>query len=139
MKMNKEERIKRYGKEADEKMEQQARDWHANNPEKVVACNREISHKGGKWYEQHLKYNTSGIQGERHVIRKKHGHRYHPYKKIIAPESQIHHEWTRETANYTGVALVEKDQHMHGFIDVIQILEGEITLLSEEEIRNRRA
>ena len=33
--------------------------------------------------------------------------------------------------------VVEKDQHIHGFIDVIQILEGEITLFTEEEIKNR--
>jgi hypothetical protein len=41
-----------------------------------------------------------------------------------------------ETANYDGVALVEAEQHMSGFLDVIQILAGTITLYTEEEIRN---
>jgi len=32
------------------------------------------------------------------------------------------------------LALVEKDQHMRGIIDVIEVLEGKITLLTEEAI-----
>lgn len=76
-----------------------------------------------------------GNQGERNKIRMKHANQYRPFKQIIAPDSQIHHEWIPETAEFRGVALVEKDQHMHGFIDVIKILEGKITLLSEKEIK----
>lgn len=37
---------------------------------------------------------------------------------------------------YDGVALVEADRYQHGIIDVIQILKGKITLLTEKEIKN---
>ena len=132
--MKKEEFIRAYGKEAWEKMLQQTQEWNRNHPEKVKARDNERSRKGGKYYEQTRKHQSEGIPHARHLVRKKHGNRYRPYKNIIAPESQIHHEWLPETANYRGVALVEKDQHRHGFIDVIQILDGEITLLTEEAI-----
>ena len=36
---------------------------------------------------------------------------------------------------YRGLALVEADQHTHGFIDVIKILDGEITIFTEAELR----
>ena len=36
---------------------------------------------------------------------------------------------------YRSTALVEADQHMHGIVDVIEILEGKIRFLTEEEIR----
>ena len=39
------------------------------------------------------------------------------------------------TADYRGAALVEPIQHQYGIIDPIVILEGEITLLTEAEIR----
>ena len=148
--MNKEERIRRYGKVAWEKHNQQSREWNEKNPEKVrtsvrlyalrnpekvKAKNREKGRKGGKYYEKAKEYDRTGLRRERNLVRGKHGQRYRPYKKIMAPESQIHHEWLPETANYRGVALVEKDAHMYGFVDVIQILEGKITLLTEEEIR----
>ena len=110
-------------------------EWRGRNPAKVATLNREINRKGGKYYEAKLKYNITGVQGERAQIRTKHAKYYRPFKRIIASASQLHHEWIPETASYMGLALVEKDQHMHGYIDVIQILEGEITLLSEEEIR----
>lgn len=77
-----------------------------------------------------------GIPHEKELVRQKHGNLYRPYKKIIAPESQLHHQWVPGTAEYTGVALVEAKPHQYGYIDVIQILEGEITLLTEEAIRN---
>ena len=162
--MDKEERIKKYGTEAYEKKLQQDREWHRThreeekerrqewdeqrreehnatsrewserNPKKVKAKAREQSRKGGKYYEQKRKYFSIGIPHERELVRMRHGRRYRSYKQIIAPDSQIHHEWIPETANYTGVALVEKDQHQHGFIDVIQILEGKITVLTEAEL-----
>lgn len=162
--MKKEEYIRKYGKAAWEKKLQQTREWQKthreeiresnrlwqlNNPEKVRAQRRLYAHnhpdkikaknqeetcKGGKYYERRLKYESIGLPYDRKLVRSMHRNRYLPYKQIIAPDSQIHHEWIPETANYRGVALVEKDPHMHGFVDVIRILEGEITLLMEAEI-----
>ena len=116
-----------------------SREWGLKHPEKVKANNHEICHKGGKYYEKRLKYDSTGIRHERNLVRSKHKQRYRPYKKIIDPRglTQIHHQWQPETADYTGVALVEKDQHQYGFIDVIQILEGKITLLTEAEIQRK--
>lgn len=152
-KMKKEEFIRRRGEVAYERYLQQGRDSHARlrkghqeeantqtqawreaNPERVKASNHEGSRKGGKYYEHTLEYNKTGIRGERNKLRRKHRGQYIPFKQIIAPESQIHHEWIPGTAEYTGVALVEKDQHMHGFVDVIKILDGKITLFTEREI-----
>ena len=152
--INKEEFIRRYGIKAWGRAIQQAREWQRDHPkevrkrcqkwyrahpEQVKARNqkvgRELSRKGGKYYEAKVLYQSTGLQGERGKIRRKHAGHYRPYKRIIAPETQIHHEWLPETADYRGVALVEKDQHQHGFVDVIQILEGEITLFTEEDIR----
>jgi len=148
--MKKEEYIKKYGKVAYKKWLQKGRDWRwmhpekkresdqvwrSNNPEKVEAIYHEQSRKGGKHYERQCKYFSTGLPHERQSIRKRDGQCYRPYKKIIAPDSQLHHEWVVNTANYRGVALVEKYQHQHGYIDVIQILEGEITLLTEAEIQ----
>ena len=135
--MNKEERIKRYGEVAYGKKLQQDRDWRKANPEKVKNQQNEESHKGGTHYERMLKYNTTGLRGERHRIRMKHAKQYCPFKQIIAPETQIHHEWIFGTAEYTGVALVETKPHQYGIIDVIKILEGKITLLSEKEIKEQ--
>lgn len=109
--------------------------WRKENPGKVSAYNYGTNRKGGERYTAKLLYMSTGIPGERQRIREKHGYKYRPLKQIVAPDSQIHHEWIPRTAGYTGVALVEKDQHMHGFIDVIKILEGKITLLTEEEIK----
>ena len=149
MKMNKEERIKRYGEAAYEKKLQQSSDWKlqhrkevnatskagaAANPEKIFTHNQEIGCKGGKYYEKKLVYQTTGIPGEKGIIRAKHGREYHPLKQIISPESQIHHEWIPGTSEYTGVALVETQPHRYGIIDVIKILEGKITLFTEKEI-----
>lgn len=151
--MNKAEYIKKYSEEAYSKILQRSRErsrdfhtqypeeslrriqnWKVKNPEKVKVNNQEISHKGGKYYESALKYRTMGIPGEKNAIRCKHRAQYTPYKKIIDPEglTQIHHEWLLDTADYRGIALVEANQHMHGYIDAIQILEGEITLLTEK-------
>lgn len=149
--MNKEEYIKKHGKAAYEKQQQQTRDWRIANPDKVKATsakhnpesnrknNPEISRKDGKYYKRRRQYQMDGVPHERELVRGKHQRHYTQYKKIIDPEglTQIHHEWIPETADFRGVALVEKDQHQHGYIDVIQILEGEITLLTEEEIKNK--
>ena len=135
--MKKEERIEKYGEEAYKKLEQQSWDWGKNHPKERREANHESNRKGGKYYEKKLKYFSTGLPRERNIVRQRHGHLYRPYKKIIAPDSQVHHEWIPETANYRGVALVEKEQHQYGYINVIQILEGGITLLTEEEIKNK--
>ena len=147
--MNKEERIKRYGKAAYEKLLQQNRDWHAQhrkehnitskrwykaNPEKAKANNQEVSRKGGERYEKALIYRRIGIPGEKARIRRRHRTAYQSFKRIIAPDSEIQHEWLPGTAKYRGVALVEAKPHRYGIIKVIKILEGEITLFTEKEI-----
>lgn len=138
--MKKAEYIEKYGQAAYEKILEQSRDCQINNPDKLKPNNPKYSpergQKGGRYYEKYLKQNHTGLRYKRGLIRHNHGVYYRPYKKIVAPESQIHHEWTPGTPDYTGVALVETDQHMRGYIDIIQILEGKITLLTEAEIRN---
>lgn len=146
--MKKTEYIKKYGEAGYEVVLQRTIEWRKNNPEKmkaggvnwrkthpekVKANDQARSRKGGKRYKQRRQHQMTGIPHKKELVRCK--HKWTSFKKIIAPGSQIHHEWIPGTANYTGVALVEKDQHMHGFIDIIQILEGEITLLTEAEIR----
>ena len=148
--MKKKEFIKRYGKVAYEKMQAQNRAWQEEHPEQakaattkwqeehpdqMTATHHEQNRKGGSHYEKWLKYKQTGLPGERNRIRMMHGREWRQYKSIIAPHSQIHHEWVPGTSEYNGVALVEKDQHMHGFVDVIEIPEGKITRLTEEAIR----
>jgi hypothetical protein len=148
--MKKEEIIERYGEAAYEtvlerqraynrahKEEANARGkkYREEHPEQVRANNNEIGRRGGKYYDKTLEYKKTGITGEKNRIRMKHVRRYKPYKAIIAPESQIHHEWVPNTSEYRGVALVEKDQHQYGIVDVIEILDGKITLLTEEEVK----
>lgn len=147
--MKAEDYIKKYGEAAYEKTLQEdkerhaqhsednnakRREWDKDHPGEVKARARESSNKGGKYYAQQLEYKRTGLQGERRVIRRKHASQYRVLKQIIAPDSQIHHEWIPGTADFRGVALVETNPHQYGFIDVIQILEGEITLLTEEAI-----
>ena len=159
--MKKAEYIKKYGIVAYEKMLQQSREWNRinlektkpskrkwaaknpeiiktnhqiwseANPDKVKLRHWETNRKGGKYYDKRYRYRMIGIPHERELVRGRHGYKYRPYKQIVAPDSQIHHEWVGNTANYRGVALVETDRHRHGFVDVIQILDGEITLLTE--------
>jgi hypothetical protein len=151
-KMKKNDFIAKYGKEAYAKrlwktsMWQKAhptergvirKKWNEKNLEKIREFNQEHCRKGGKYYEKTLKYNQTGISGERAKIRTQHANKWRPYKKIIALDSQLHHQWRSGTSEYDGLALVEKNSHMHGIIDVIQILEGEITLLTEEEIQGK--
>ena len=148
--MKKKEIIKKYGMNTYKKRLQQNRDrhvqhrekqnakvknWRESNQEKVITSHQEQCRKGGKHYGHKREYNLTGLQGERNKVRGRHGNKYRPFKRIIAPDSVLHHEWIPETAGFRGVALVEADQHMHGYIDVIQILDGKITLLTEAEIR----
>jgi hypothetical protein len=145
--MNKEEIIRRYGKMAykrklerdsiwkaknPDKVRMHDKTWRDNNPLKTKAKDQERNRKGGKYYEYKLEYLKTGLQGERNKIRIKHAKRYRPYKKIIAPDSQVHHEWIPGTSRYRGIALVERDAHQHGIVDVIKILRGVITVLLEE-------
>ena len=134
--MNKADFIKEYGEEAYVKQQEQTRVWRMLHPTRIHANSQEQNCKGGKRYRKRLIYNRTGLRGKRGGVRRKHRKIYCPYKNVIDPKglTQIHHQWIPSTADYTGVALVEKDQHMHGFIDIIQILEGEITLLVEAEI-----
>jgi hypothetical protein len=151
--MKKEEFIARSGEDAWQKMLARNRAWREEHPEQVkainknykeehpeqvIANNQELCRKGGKRYDQQLEYMRIGIQGDKNKIRGKHNKQYKPYKEIIAPDSQIHHEWIPDTAEYRGVALVEKDAHMHGFVDVIEILDGKITVLTEEEVKRKQ-
>ena len=103
-------------------------EWREKYPERDEKAKNERIHKGGKFYERNLEYQHTGLQQEKHKIRMRHFHKWNLYKGIIAPTSQIHHEWIPGTSNYRGVALVEANKHMHGFIDVIEILDGEILI-----------
>lgn len=114
-----------------------SRKWRAGNLEKVLLNDRAKNRKGGLHYGKKLVYLRTGLQGARNRIRTKHRKRWGEYKKIIAPDSQLHHQWQQGTVKYDGLALVEADQHMHGIIDVIQILDGEITLFRERVIKSR--
>lgn len=148
----KEDYIKLHGEEAYEKRLERMRDWYKgnskkklahdrarmkNHPEVVTARGVERNRKNGKYYMAKRKYQMTGIQHEREIMRKRHQSRWRQFKQIIAPGSQLHHSWRPNSAEYDGLALVEADAHMRGFIDVIQILEGDITLFTEEEVRNR--
>ena len=140
--MNKEERIKRYGKDAYAKHLAQMGIWRVKNPEKVktniLRANHEQNRKGGRHYEKRLKDAHKGLRHARDTVRHRDGRGYRPYKQIVAPDSQLHHNWAgSDSAEYTGLALVEADAHMHGFIDVIEILDGKITLFTEAEVRKQ--
>lgn len=128
-------RAKQYREAHPEQMKACSKIWLEKHPEEVRANNQEASRKGGRRYDKYLEYNQTGLRGERHKIRIKHNNKWRPYKRIIAPNSQCHHQWRPQSALYDGLALVEADRHMHGFISVIEILEGKITLLTEEEVR----
>jgi hypothetical protein len=136
----KEDYIAEFGEDAYAKRDQDLREanrreWRRKSGLLIQKYSKEWDSKGGKYYAKRRVYNTTGLRGERNIIRKRDGSKWHFYKKIIAPDSQLHHQWQPDSAEYDGVALVEADAHMHGFIDVIQILDGEITLFTEKEIR----
>jgi hypothetical protein len=107
------------GGEAQRSREQRAADpekyrgyeraWQKRNPEKIIEKGRKVSRKGGKYYEKKQKYKQTGIPGERERVRMRHGYYWRPYKRIIAPDSVLHHQWRPGTAEYDGIALVEKD------------------------------
>ena len=114
--------------------------WVLKNPGAVKKRNNEIARKGGKRYDAYLIYKHSGLQGEKNRIRAKHSALYKPLKNLIDPNgdlTQLHHEWVVASLEYRGCAIVEKKPHRIGIIKPIVILEGEITLLTEKEVRNQ--
>ncbi|MBE9595150.1 MAG: hypothetical protein IMF19_16920 [Proteobacteria bacterium] len=113
------------------------KEWEERNFEKIIENNRAQSRRGGKYYKKKLEYKKNGVPGERVRVRGRDGYKWRPYKRIIAPESQLHHSWLPNSSEHTGLALVEADAHMHGFIDVIEILGGKISLFTEAEVRER--
>ena len=133
--MKKEEFIKKYGEAAYSRKLACGRSWADSHPEQRQANSQESSRKSGRNYEKKVRYDYTGLQGERNCVRRGHRKRWQLYKQIIAPDSQLHHEWVPRTAEYNGLALVEKDQHQHGAIDVIEILDGEITVFTEQELQ----
>lgn len=136
--MKKAEFIKRYGEAAHEKRKTQTREWLKRNPVKARAGVRRWQIKNPKYgIAATARYTQIGIPRERVLVRGKGRHKWNPYKRIIAPDSQLHHQWVPGTSDYDGLALVEADRHMFGFIDVIEILECKITLFTEKEIREQ--
>ena len=121
-----------------EEIKARVKKWKEEHPEKVEASAQE-RRRGGRHYDKTLIYSQTGLRHERNLIRKKHEYKWRRFKRLIAPGSHIHHEWIPGTAKYRGIGLVEKDQHMHGFVDVIKILDGKITLLTEEEVKRKGA
>jgi hypothetical protein len=130
--------MRAYHKAHKEEEKARAKKYKEEHLDEIRANDQESSRKGGKRYEKMLAYCRTGIPGDKKKIRRKHARQYKSYKDIIAPDSQLHHNWqNNRTAGYTGIALVEANAHRHGIIDVIQILDGEITLFTEEELRRR--
>lgn len=115
--------------------QKRSKEWREKNIERVKEQDNQKNKKGGKRYGNMLIYKRTGIQGQRNRIRAMHRKNWSHYKSIIAPMSQLHHQWHPRTADYTGLALVEANPHRYGIINVIQILEGAITLYTEEGIR----
>lgn len=131
-------RARKYHEEHLEQGKANHKRYAEENSEAIIANNQEACRKGGKRYNKMLAYSQTGIPGDKKKIRRKHARQYKSYKDIIAPDSQLHHNWQNDgTAGYIGIALVEATAHRQGIIDVIQILDGEITLFTEEELRSR--
>lgn len=76
------------------------------------------------WKKREGHYSRSGlpqnIVAARNTIR--HVHR----SKWGVEGLDVHHDWVGDTAEYTGVALVEREEHQRGIINVVAILDGEI-------------
>jgi hypothetical protein len=130
-------RSKKWKETHPEEVKAYHKEYREEHPEQVKANHQEQNRNGGKHYDQKLEYMHTGLQGARNKVRNKHNKQYKPYKDIIAPESQLHHEWIPVTSEYRGVALVEAKPHQYGIIDVIEILDGKITLLTEEEVKKK--
>jgi hypothetical protein len=83
-----------------EKYREYERAWRERNPETNIEKGRKVSRKGGAYYEKKQKYKQTGLSGEREHVRMRHGYYWRPYKNIIAPGSQLHHQWVPGTAKY---------------------------------------
>lgn len=134
--MKKEEIIKQYGIEEYQRQlednKERTATWSRNNIKKVEEAKRERMNKGGKYYQNILKYNRSGIQKSRRKIRNRDARRWKKYKGNWLTETEIHHCWIPGTAQYNGIALVDKMEHQHRIINPIEILEGIIILMEAE-------
>ena len=135
--MKKDGRIKQWGAEAYKRELALSKIWKKKNPEKTKRYAAERNRVGGKHYLEARRKNMEGLRHERAKRRSRDAKKYHLYKKVIDPTglTQVHHSWYSNSVECEGLALVEKDQHQHGYIKVIQILEGEITLFTEEFLR----
>lgn len=137
--MKKEEYVRRYGVESYERYRKNIRIWlkkHASQVQEIQKISSaERNRKNGKYYAKKRQFETTGIQRVKRLVRAKHQKRWNKYKQIIAPNSELHHEWIPNSGRYRGVALVDKEKHRHGVINPIQIIEGKIMLFSEPEIR----
>ena len=79
-------------------------------------------------------YNNTGLQGLRNKIRGRDNRdkRIKWLRRGIVGVFQIHHEWIYESDNYKFSALVDADEHRHGIINPILILEdNRIELLQD--------
>ena len=66
------------------------------------------------------------IQEERNRIRHEHYRRWKNYGKEFFQNVDIHHVWIEGTADYTGVAFVEREAHRRGIIRVVSIIRGKV-------------
>ena len=133
----KEEYIARHGEDAWERHLGKKRTWKKAHPEqrwdikypeKAKALQRESCRKGGKHYEKRRERDKKGLRHERILIRNRHRKEFHEIKDTLAVEVELHHEWIGDTTEYRGMAFVEKVAHRNGIIDVILLLDGEITI-----------
>lgn len=133
--MKKEEYIRKYGPAAwEERLSKTRRTRVKNKVDKCLKIKNE-SEKGNptdqqeslrdQWKKENgAKFRprlNECVLKERNKIRQAH------YVKWRSPHFDVHHEWVGDTADYRGVALVERIAHRHGIINVVIPLEGVIT------------
>lgn len=121
------------------------RKYYAENKEKVKErCRehiREYQHKyyadieiRGRVHEYMKKYcgslsDHNSIPYRKSLIRQRDHHRFFSIKQFFQNlQTDIHHEWIPNTADYTFIALVERDKHRYNIIDPIVILEKKVVL-----------
>ena len=66
------------------------------------------------------------VEIEKHNIRNHHQRKYKPLRRMF-PGAVIHHQWIGKSSLYDGVALVDGKLHHSNIIEIIRLLEGEIT------------
>lgn len=119
-----------YGEDS-ESQRKYHKEWPRQHYGRLQEDKKHRGRRGTIYYDSVRAYQRTGVQGERNKVRALHAHRWRKYKTIIAPNSELHHQWLPGSADYTGLAIVETNTHRYGKINVIEILEGEITLLRE--------